>query len=267
MMTFILFYFLLFQNFFGNFEKAKAISIDINGNIYVVDEGNCFVQKFSLQGDSLVSLGNCGWSDYQFQNPKDIFAKNGLDIFVADFENHRVQRFNRKMNFIASFYTRDDEDLDNRFGFAQSVAVNSKNEIFIADGENKRVLKFSNFSSNVEKIIGGINAGKGKLKNPIQIEFDSLNQLYVLEKNKIICFDEFGNYFFTIGNELLKNATGFSIHRNKIFVAEDSTLKIFSLDGKFLEEKKIDFQIEDVALYENHIFLLTEKKVFLYKEK
>ncbi len=190
-----------------------------------------------------------------------------MDVFVADFENHRVQRFDKHLNFIASFSTYENENLENRFRFVQSVVVNSKNEIHILDGENKRVLKFSDFSKNVEKIIGGIDAGSGKIKFPVQIEFDSLNQLYVLEKNKIICFDEFGNYFFTIGNEVLKNANGFSIYDDKIYVADDSSLKIFFLQGKFFEEKKFDFKIQDVALYENKIFLLNEKKFFLYEEK
>jgi DNA-binding beta-propeller fold protein YncE len=254
---------------FGTFELAAAISVDNAGNIFVLDKVKNSFQKFSIHGDSLGEFGSIGWGNLQFDSPRDIWVKNSLDIFVADYNNHRIQRFNRKLNYIATLFTRDDESSITRFGYPTSVATNSKGELFVCDGENKRIIKFSSFEK-AEIAFGGFDAGKGKLRSPIQIEIDSADRIFVLENNRILSFDAFGNYLRTFGEDILNNATGFTVYGDDILVANRNELALFSLDGdvlgtfplsNLLPDESADEEVIDIAVWKNTMYLLTPHSV------
>ncbi len=259
---------------FGNFIDASAISIDQSGNIFILDKGAHSFYKYSAKGDSLFAFGGKGWNTTQLDLPNDIWAKNGLDIFIADYNNHRIERFNRKLNYLATLFTRDDESSLARFGYPVSVALNSRGDLFVADGENKRIIRFSNFEQ-AKQSIGGFDAGKGKIRAPLQIEIDSLDRLYVLEKNRIVSFDSFGNFLSIIGDGQIHSATGFTIFGDDILVAHNGNLSLFTLDGNFEGEKtfqdffpKMDAQkIVDIAATNGVLFFLSSKSVFICEQK
>jgi len=259
---------------FGHFIDATALSIDQNGNIFVLDKGAHAFYKFSSRGDSLFAFGGKGWNTNQLDTPCDIWAKNGLDIFVADYNNHRIERFNRKLNYVGTLFTRDDESSLARFGFPTSVVMNARGDVFVADGENKRIIRFSNFE-HAKQSLGGYDAGKGKLRAPVQMELDSLDRLYVLEKKRIVVFDTFGNFLSVIGEEQIQSATGFTVFGDDILVANDGVMLLFSLDGRFIGEKKFaDFfteveaqQIVDIAAVKNRIYFLTSTAVYFFEKK
>jgi len=260
--------------YFGKFEKAVAISIDNTGNVFVIDQGKNQFTKFSSDGDSIFSVGSQGWKDSEFDKPTDICAKNGLDIFISDYNNHRIQRYNRKMNFIGTLFTRDDESSLARFRFPLSVMMNSKGELLVVEGENKRVVKFSKFEK-AEQSVGGFDAGKGKLKMPIQIDIDSSDRVFVLERTRIVVFDSFGNFLQIIGDGKFHNANGFCIVGDDILVANGNAMLLFSLSGEFLgtrNNREIlfsdkDFEIIDFAVWKNRLYVLTEDRVYIVNQE
>ncbi|MBS4029770.1 MAG: NHL repeat-containing protein [Ignavibacteriales bacterium] len=255
---------------FGIFEKATAIAVDNVGNVFVVDKAKHSFTKFSPSGDSLATVGSMGWGNLQFDAPVDIWVRNGLDIIVADYNNHRIERFNRKENYIATLFTRDDESSIARFGYPASAALNSRGELFVADRENKRLIKFSNFEK-AEQSIGGFDAGKGKLRFPLQLEIDSTDRIFVLEKNRIVVFDSFGNYLSVFGQDILTNATGFTVFEDDVLVAQKSEIILFSLDGNHLETIPFSQLVSDddsadvidVAAWKNKLYLLTSETVYV----
>ena len=143
-------------------------------------------------------MGGMGWGNDQFDHPSGIWARNGIDVFVADEGNHRIQRFDRSLNFVASFSTREDNDPDVRFGYPAGVALSRQGELYLTDGENTRVLRVSGFS-RVERVFGGNDAGKGRLLNPSRLEIGPKDNLYVLDGDRVVVFDSFGNYLHEIG--------------------------------------------------------------------
>ena len=61
-----------------SFMKAVAIDIDLQGNLYIVDEGNHQILKFNEDGELLKKIGGFGFGAAQFDSPKDIFANSNL---------------------------------------------------------------------------------------------------------------------------------------------------------------------------------------------
>lgn len=229
---------------FGTFANARSISVDPQGNIVVADIGANKVQKLDGAGKPVAEIGGYGWGELEFDQPYDACASNGLDIFVADYGNHRVQRYNRKLEYIATLYTRESPDESQRFGYPAGVAINRFGDLLLCDRENHRVLKISGFS-RVVRSVGGIDAGKGRLVDPKQVEVGSGDNIYVLEDNRIVVFDNFGNYLHTIGRDTLRAASGFGMDQTAIFVIDRGALLRFDLGGRLVESRACTEFVKD----------------------
>lgn len=218
---------------FGSFIEAHGISIDPQGNIFIADVGVHKIQKYDSKGKLTSEIGGYGWGQLEFDQPYDVCASSGLDVFVADYGNHRIQRFNRKLEYLATLYTREASDELQRFGYPGGVAITRFGDLLLCDRENHRVLKVSQFN-RVERLIGGIDAGKGRLVDPLQIEVGANDNIYVLERNRIVVFDNFGNYVRTIGRDTLRAASGFAVYQSSIFAADSNKVLDLSLDGRIV---------------------------------
>lgn len=78
----------------GQFETPYGIAIDGSGNVYVAEVANHRVQKFTANGSPISSVGTHGAATGQFESPYALaVSADGTQLFVADTDNHRVQRF------------------------------------------------------------------------------------------------------------------------------------------------------------------------------
>lgn len=176
---------------------GTRIDLDINGKVTVVDGENNVVRQYSADLRLLKEIGGPGWSDDRFDHPAGVWARNGIDIFIADYGNHRIQRFDRQLVFISSFSTRDRDNPDERFGYPTDVALSRLGDLFICDSENARIVKVSGLSK-VERIFGDFGAGKGRLRNPNQVDVGPNDNIYVQDGKRIVVFDNFGNFIHAI---------------------------------------------------------------------
>ena len=76
----------------------------------------------------------------EFNGPAGIDIDGGGNVFVVDFYNYRIQKFDANGNFIVkwgSFGT-----LDGQFKSPWGVAVDSLGNVYVTDTTNRRVQKF-----------------------------------------------------------------------------------------------------------------------------
>src|SRR3990172_10415869 len=161
---------ILAQNFvldysFGNFSSAAAFSISSSGFIFIADDGDDSLIKLDTLGNVIKEIGGYGWSESAFDTPSDIIA-NSLNVYVCDKQNHRVQAFDKDLNFISELYTRERDNPEERFGYPLSCALSSMGDLYVLDSENIRVLKFDLFGNYIQNF-GGFDGGIFSLKNPI----------------------------------------------------------------------------------------------------
>jgi hypothetical protein len=241
-----------------------------NGTIYILDADENKVSLFSNLQDVPKTIGGFGWSSSSFDKPTGV-ATDGVNIYISDFGNHRIQRFDRDLNYISSLSTRDTSDVISRFGYPLDVALSEFGDMFILDGENIRVMKF-NAQSSFERAFGDINAGKGKLQNPTRLVATN-SRIFVGEKNKVIVYDYFGNYLGSIGEGIINNLNGFTMLTNGLLVASNDTIWWFTREGalqrssslnNIISEERID-QIQDVACNGKQLFILSPHKIHVFK--
>lgn len=89
----------------GKFENPNDVTVDAEGNMYVMDTGNARVQKFSGSGAFLTKWGSYGGemvpfksasldgSESRFNDPWGITSDKDGNVYVVDTGNHRVQKF------------------------------------------------------------------------------------------------------------------------------------------------------------------------------
>jgi len=248
----------------GVFKNAVAFSIDTDGKIYVLDAGSSELVKLSGTGEEQARIGGYGWTADAFDQPTDVIAPNGLDVYVADYGNHRVQHFDRNLNFISSFARRDDPHAEDNFGYPRSVAQSRFGALFIVDGENKRVLEVSS-SNDIEAAFGDIGGGEGRLQSPQRVRVSGNDLVYVQDGNQIVVFDIFGNYLETLGKNLFKHLRSFTVSRDSVYALDSCALYIFGRTGESEYQGDINIggattvecDAVDVAVYNEKIFILS----------
>src|ERR1051325_2575393 len=105
-----------------HFKKARAVAIGPEF-IYVLDGMTNELQCLNDRWEVVSHTGSYGWAESSFDNPPDLDATNGLDVFVADYGNHRIQRFDRNLNFVGSLDAATDQGGNRTFGYPRSVSV------------------------------------------------------------------------------------------------------------------------------------------------
>jgi len=262
----------------GEFKNPAAISVDPTGALYVCDTGNHRIQKFNSQGEFLCQLGGFGWERKQFYQPRDIHALSTLDIFIADYQNQRIERYDRELNYISSLRSNSTWDEKLQFSWPIALAFSQQRELFILDEENQKVVKI-NSSGKPEMQFGGYNWGIGQLKQPHQIVISNADRIFVSdsEANKIVIFDYFGNYLDSWGENFLNNPTGiFWDQSGLLFIADTGNHRFVVLDqdGELRYDSRVHssnspelIEPVDIAFFSTQISVLDAGKacVHLYQ--
>ncbi len=80
------------------FYRVSDIGVDSKGNIYVVDSGNCRVQKFDKNGRYIKTIGRKGQGPGEFEFPVSIFIDTKDNIYVKD--GREIERFDKNGDFV-----------------------------------------------------------------------------------------------------------------------------------------------------------------------
>lgn len=128
----------------GMFGNPHGMRVDKNNRVWVTDNGDHQVMKFTNEGELLLTLGakgKPGTDDKTFNRPTDIaFAPSG-DFYVSDgYGNSRVVKFSRDGKYLLAWGRRGAEP--GEFNIPHSIAVDSKGLVYVSDRENNRIQIF-----------------------------------------------------------------------------------------------------------------------------
>lgn len=250
----------------GNFNNASSFHINGAGFIFVTDAGNDKIYKLDTLGNMLKEAGGYGWDESSFDIPSDIFATT-LNIYVSDEKNHRIQRFDKDLNFISSLSTRNSESNEQRFGYPLSCAVSNQGDLYVLDSENKRIIKFDLFGNFVQNF-GGYDWGKYALHNPLRLAVDPANNVYCSDDNKVYVYDQFGNGIAIISSN--ENISGLNIIFSKLILNSGKNIYFADLSHSEFKLQQIQFlepvteEIVCSLIFNNNLYILTSKTIFIY---
>eukprot|EP00976_Prorocentrum_cordatum_P106651 1194495-Prorocentrum_minimum.AAC.4 len=139
----------------AQFRNPSGVAVDWEGNVYVADSDNHRIRKISPQGlvSTLAGIGTAGHRDgagtaAQFRNPSGVAVDWEGNVYVADFNNHRIRRISPQglVSTLAGTGIpgyRDGKGNAAQFHRPWGVAVDGDDNVIVADMSNHRIRKIS----------------------------------------------------------------------------------------------------------------------------
>ena len=123
--------------------------------------------------------GTNGPGDGQFWGPRGVAVASDGSVYVADSDNHRIQKFTSEGVFVSKWGTRGSGD--GQFERAYGVAAASDGSVYVADFGNDRIQKFTSEGVFVSKW-GTNGTGDGKFRSPCGVAAASDGSVYVTDR-------------------------------------------------------------------------------------
>jgi DNA-binding beta-propeller fold protein YncE len=131
----------------GQFQTPHGIKVAPDGNVYVADNLNARIQKFTSEGVFVSKWGTYGSGDGQFQHPRGIAVASDGSVYVMDSNTQIIQKFTPEGVFVTTWDTNPTGLLgtsyDYRVPHPFGVAVASDGSVYVSDYGNNRIQKFA----------------------------------------------------------------------------------------------------------------------------
>lgn len=230
----------VFVSTFGSdFLNPAGITIDSNGDIYVVDSGNSKIKKFDSDGKLLLSWGSAGSGNGQFVHPDGIVV--GVNyVYIADTGNARIQIFDKNGTFVYAWGGYG--DTPGMFHAPTAMAFDKNGELFVTDSGRDTIQIFDSHYTFTDEIRPLLTEG-GNFSGTDGIVIDSQGNIYATAiDNKILKFSDSGNFvnFFGSGGVekgRFNNPNAIALDSNGNFYVADANnhrVQKFDPDGNFI---------------------------------
>lgn len=139
----------------GPFGSAHSLTIDPAGFYWVTDSVEHVVQKFSPDGELLLTLGRAGMAGDnttrdRFNQPNHVAVTSNGEIYVSDgYQNARVVHFTPEGEFVR-IIGGDQGSEPGQLQVPHGVAVDGDGRILVNDSDNARVSVFDRDGNFVE---------------------------------------------------------------------------------------------------------------------
>lgn len=125
----------------GDLQGPGDVAFDRFGNVYVTDNGNNRVQRFSPSGSWMGEWGGLGAEPGRLSNPWGIAVDSAGFVYVCDFGNNRIQKFTSTGGFVTQWGAAG--TADGSFNGPAGIHVGQDGNIYVSDYGNDRIQAFT----------------------------------------------------------------------------------------------------------------------------
>ena len=151
----------------GEFGDLSMIKI-INDKLYVCDREDNRFQVLNTELEYMNSFGCYGRGNGEFNYPNDIAQDGAGNLYVSDTNNHRVQVFDYKGEFLFAF---SEKDASKQLCFPCGICIDSDQFVYVCERGNPCVSVF--------KTSGEFVTSFGQFSNPEGMVIDDDGFVYV----------------------------------------------------------------------------------------
>ena len=198
------------------------------------------------QVKSLLSWGGAGTAGGQFQSPRGMAVDKEGNIYVADSQNHRIQKFDPNGQFLLQWGSHGSGP--GQFNEPWGLAVDDEGNVYVADTWNHRIQKFdpngrflTSWGMGLVDTQGKAEGFEGLFYGPRDIAIDPDGNLYVTDtgNKRIQKFDPEGKFLgqwggYGTGPGQFNEPVGIAIDsEGNIYVADTWNQRVQKFDRNF----------------------------------
>lgn len=246
--------------------NGRSLTVSASGDVITlsVRDGIVTVWDHSLTPRS--TAGGRGWGNAEFDRPSDVASSFLLNVFVSDPLNRRLQQFDRELNFVQTLDARTMQPLDGELR-PRAAAVISNGDVYLVD-EGERRIVVTGRRGRVEREFGSARDDRGRLLDPRDIAASSDDRLFVLDRDRVVVFDQFGSIVAML--PLVRASwKALSVSGSTLLVTADDRILMMSLDGSAPRTIRRDLMtgvgpdeaLMDAALSGGAMYVLTDRSL------
>lgn len=202
-------------------------------NLFVSDATGNVVQMFQLVSGYPIfvrSFGASGSGAGQFSGPEQV-AVVGNDLYVADFSNNRVERFNKSTGAYISQFGSPGSGAG-QFSQPSGLVYNPLNGLlYVSEVGNDRVQMFST-AGIYQGQFGTLGSGNGQINNPFVLAVDGRGNIYVADtaNNRVAKFDSTGLWIRHIASGIV-SPLGIAVDQANVVWITGNTGEIYAYEA------------------------------------
>ncbi|MBS0570350.1 MAG: hypothetical protein JSS28_07070 [Proteobacteria bacterium] len=190
-----------FADYIGSLNTPFQITAD-NDTFFVSNVGNNTVLLYQITTSGLVYVrtfgSGAGSGAGQFSGPEQV-AVVGNDVYIADFGNARIQRFNKSTGaYISQFGTAGSGA--GQLNTPSGLVYNPANGfLYVSEIGNDRISVFSTVGT-YQFQFASLGSGNGQINNAYVLGIDSSGDIYAADSgnNRVVKFDPTGVFIRNI---------------------------------------------------------------------
>ena len=217
---------------------------------------------------TILTFGEYGNREGEFDYPVGIVIDKNSNLYITDWENDRIQKFNSEGRLLKVIPTKDSElKIDGPAG----IVLDKNDNIIVVEQFNNRVHKISPEGKSLN-IVGKEGSGPGEFLNPRGIAIDKDDNIYVVDtgNNRIQIFSSDFTYIRQFGREGMGDGEfyyprGIALDdEGNIYVADTfhNQVQVFNSGGRFL--RKFGEGGEDVGEFTGTRYIAFDSKGNIY---
>ena len=173
----------------GNVKFSSPRCVAITPDKFILVSDSHRIQKISMDGYLIASVGEKGSGPLQFSDPRGItISPITGQVYIVDRNNHRIQVLNPDLTFSHSFGSRG--SANGQFQSPHDIAIDSQGLVYVTDENNHCIQKFSPDGKFVGQF-GTKGFGPGQLKYPFGITIDTA-------ATGLVYVSEYGNHHISV---------------------------------------------------------------------
>ena len=207
-----------------------GVAVSDRDEILVADNEN------HSNGTFLRCFGRKGENTGEFNHPAGIAIDKGRNIFISEWNNHRVQIFSWEGRNLGSFGSQG--SLDSQLTYPWGLSLDSTGNVIVADTGNKLIKIFTPDGRFVMKI-----GGQGSFSDPVHCV--QCGEYFIVSDSTEHCikvFNREGHFQYKFGKKgegdgEFNNPRFLSVTQsNHLLVCDEENhgVQVFELDGKFV---------------------------------
>jgi hypothetical protein len=265
----------------ARFRDARALAADPVGRLYVVDAAEAVVTVLTPEGVPIATFGGPGSGDYGLLDPAGVDPTNGLELFVADAGNARLQRFSLDGRLIETIpvpagepgvsgapepgRSREGESGSGLRGRPVAVAIGPADARYAVEAERGVVLQWE--GRRLARRLGA--DGPGALATPVDLAVTSEGTVFVADRARgaVLVYSSLGVFRRTVPGEAVGGARAVGLARGpegmRLLVVGPRAVAVHRTEGGLVEviPVAVGEELVDAAVALGHLYVLTPTRL------